>query len=330
MKRFARYMALTVLATFLISAPSAFAEDVLKFSNQFPASHFLSKGMKFYADRVAELSNKKIRIRIFDSAQLFKDTEVVEAIQNNLVQLALIPVNQWSGMIPAADVFEIPFVFNDLSSPKKFLDAGAAKLLDDAFQTKGAKVVFWVDYGMVQYFNSKHPLQKPADFKGLKLRTFSKLTADTVTALGGTPAVLSSSEMYMALQRGTVDGATTGVPAAVSRKLQEVQKFLTMANYATAQFVVQANLKWWNTLSEADRSVLLKAGLDAEIVVRKSIEDSENEALNVVKKAGTKIYYLTPAEKAEFMKATEKVRENFARDTGDLGKKLVDISASLK
>ncbi len=330
MNRFIRSAIVLTVAVFVLAAPCIFAEEVVKFSNQFPASHFISKGMKFYADKVSELSNKNLRVRIFDSAQLFKDTEIVEALQNGLVQMGLVPVNQWSGMIPAADVFEIPFVFNDLSSPKKFLDAGASKLLDDAFQAKGAKVVFWVDYGLVQYFNNKRQLQKPEDFKGLKIRTFSKLTADTVTALGGTPAVLSSSEMYMALQRGTVDGATTGVPAAISRKLQEVQKHLTMANYATAQFVVQANLKWWNALSDADKSTLLKAGNEAEAVVRKSIERSENEALDKVKKAGVKIYYLTPAEKAAFMKATEQVRENFAKDTGKLGRQLVDIATGIK
>lgn len=59
---------------------------------------------------------------------------------------------------------------------------------------------------------------------------------------------MSSSEMYMAFQRGTVDGGTTGMPAAVSRKVFEVQKYMTIANYTTAQFVIQANLEWWNKL----------------------------------------------------------------------------------
>ena len=103
-------------------------------------------------------------------------------------------------------------------------------------------------------FNSKRPLAKPDDFKGLKIRAFSKGSADTIKALGGVPVVMSSSEMYMALQRGTVDGATTGMPAAVSRKIYEVQKYMTLANYTTAQFFVQGNLDYGILLKTTKRS----------------------------------------------------------------------------
>jgi C4-dicarboxylate-binding protein DctP len=241
-----------------------------------------------------------------------------------------VPVNKWSGMIPAADVFEMPFVFSDLTSPKKFLDAGAGTLLDEEFQKMGAKVVFWVDYGLVQFFNSKRTLRVPDDFKGLKIRTFSSGTADTVTALGGTPVVISSSEMYMALQRGTVDGATTGMPAAVSRKIFEVQKYMTMANYTTAQFVVQANLKWWNALSDEQRDVLLKAGDEAAAWIRDAIADSELEAEKTIRDAGVEVTTLTPEERELFVKATEPVRTDFANKTGELGKKLIEMALAVE
>jgi len=209
------------------------------------------------------------------------------------------------------------------------VEAGAGDLLDAEFQKKGAKVVFWVDYGLVQYFNNVRPLKRPEDFKGLKIRTFSKGSADTVTALGGTPAVMSSSEMYMALQRGTVDGATTGMPAAVSRKIFEVQKFMTIANYTTAQFFVQANMEWWDSLDGSQREVLLKAGRDAEKAIRDSIKASEDDAYQVIKDAGLDIYELTPEDRAEFISATETVRSEFANTTGELGKKLIDIAMGL-
>ncbi|WP_300525736.1 DctP family TRAP transporter solute-binding subunit [Aminiphilus sp.] len=311
-------------------AGGALAATEFRLSNQFPASHHVSKGLVFFAEKVAELSKGEMKANVFDSAQLFKDTEVVEAVQEGLVEVALVPVNKWSGMIPAADVFEMPFVFSDLTSPKKFLDAGAGTLLDEEFQKMGAKVVFWVDYGLVQFFNSKRTLRVPDDFKGLKIRTFSSGTADTVTALGGTPVVISSSEMYMALQRGTVDGATTGMPAAVSRKIFEVQKYMTMANYTTAQFVVQANLKWWNALSDEQRDVLLKAGDEAAAWIRDAIADSELEAEKTIRDAGVEVTTLTPEERELFVKATEPVRTDFANKTGELGKKLIEMALAVE
>lgn len=311
-------------------AGGAFASTEFRLSNQFPASHHVSKGLVLFAEKVAELSEGEMKVNVFDSAQLFKDTEVVEAVQEGLVEVALVPVNKWSGMIPAADVFEMPFVFSDLSSPKKFLDAGAGALLDEEFQKMGAKVVFWVDYGLVQFFNSKRALHVPDDFKGLKIRTFSSGTADTVAALGGTPVVISSSEMYMALQRGTVDGATTGMPAAVSRKIFEVQKYMTMANYTTAQFVVQANMEWWTGLSDEQRNILLKAGDEAATWIREAIADSELEAEKTIRDAGVEVTELTSEERDLFVKATEPVRSSFAGKTGELGKKLIEMALAVK
>lgn len=308
----------------------AWARAEFRLSNQMPPSHHMSKALVVFAEKVKEYSKGAVDVKIFDSAQLFKDTEIVEALQEGLVEVGLVPVNKWSGMISVADVFEMPFIYKDLSSMKKFIDAGAGDLLDKEFQKKGVKTLFWVDYGYIQFFNNKHPLERPDDFKGLKMRTFSSGDADTLRALGAAPTVMSSSEMYMALQRGTVDGATTGMPAAVSRKIQEVQKFMTIANYTTAQFVVQANLKWWEKLPQDQQNAILKAGKDAEEWIRGAIAQSEDEAEKVIRKAGVQIYELTPEDRALFIKATEPVRQSFGKKSGDLAKKLMELALGLK
>ena len=326
-----RFTLMVTAAVFILTlgALPAMAASMWRLSNQFPPSHFISKGMDFFAERVAEYSGGEMKVEAFHSAQLFKDTEIVEAVQEGLVELALVPVNKWSGMVPVADIFELPFAFKDLSSPKKFIESGAGKILDKEFQDKGAKIVFWVDYGLVQLFNSKRPLAKPDDFKGLKIRAFSKGSADTIKALGGVPVVMSSSEMYMALQRGTVDGATTGMPAAVSRKIYEVQKYMTLANYTTAQFFVQGNLDWWNSLKDNEKEVLLKAGEEAAEFIRGSIAQAEEQAYNVIKDGGVEVYELNDKERDAFKRATESVRAEFVEQTGEIGETLMEILESI-
>jgi len=326
-----KWLAMAFLTAALVAGGVVAARAATEFrlSNQLPPSHHISKGLVVFGEKVKEYSKGTLEVKIFDSAQLYKDTEIVEAIQDGLIETGLVPVNKWSGMIPAADVFEIPFLFQDLSSFKKFLDAGAGELLDKEFQKKEAKTLFWVDYGYIQFFNNKHPLTKPDDFKGLKMRTFSSGDAETLKALGAAPVVLSSSEMYMAMQRGTVDGGTTGMPAAVSRKLQEVQKFMTIANYTTAEFLVQANLKWWEKLPHDQKEAVLKAGKDAEAWIRGAIAQSEDEAEKVIQKAGLQIYTLTPADRQLFIKATASTRQAFAKKS-QLCQKLVELAESLK
>ncbi|MDR3255750.1 MAG: DctP family TRAP transporter solute-binding subunit [Synergistaceae bacterium] len=312
----------------VLSAGAVWASE-FKLSNQFPPSHHLSKGMIFFADKVNEYSGGKVKCKIFDSAQLYKDTEIVEALQDGVVEVGLVPTNKWSGMIPAIDVFEVPFIFSELPSIKKFLDAGASDLFNAEFSAKGVKDIFWVDYGYVQFFNSKRPLKTPNDFKGLSMRAFSSGDAAILAALGAAPTIMSSSEMYMALQRGTVDGATTGMPAAVSRKISEIQKYLTISNYSCAQFVVQGNLKWWNSLPDDEKDAITKAGRDTEAWVRDVIAESEAQALSDIKAAGLEIHTLTQDERDLFAKATASVWDEFAAKTGDLGKKLLDFARSI-
>lgn len=60
-------------------------------------------------------------------------------------------------------------MFKDLTSPKKFIEGSAGKIFDAEFEKVGVKDLFWVDYGYIQFFNSKRPLTKPDDFKGLTM-----------------------------------------------------------------------------------------------------------------------------------------------------------------
>lgn len=322
-----RFLTAWVLALLLPATAMSAAE--YKLSNQFPPSHHISKGLVVFADKVKEYSQDKMRIQIFDSAQLFKDTEIVEALQDGLVEMGLVATNKWGGMIPATDVFDVPFLFMNLESPKKFLEGGASELLDGEFMKFGVKNLFWADYGFIQMWNSKRPLRSPADFAGLTMRSYSAGDSETLKALGAAPTLMSSSEMYMALQRGTVDGATTGMPAGVSRKVYEVQKYLTIANYSTAEFCVQANLEWWDGLDPESREIVLKAGRDAEAWIRGAIAESEAEAEKKIRDAGLEIHVLTPEERAEFVKSTAVVKEQFVKRAGSIGEQLVSISDKL-
>ena len=325
-KFFAALTLTLVIATMLPAAVAMAAE--YKLSNQFPPSHHISKGLAIFADKVKEYSQGKITIRIFDSAQLFKDTEIVEALQDGLVDIGLVATNKWGGMIPAADVFDVPFLFVGLDSPKMFLDEGASEILDKEFVKFGVKNLFWVDYGFIQMWNSKRPLRTPADFAGLKMRSYSAGDSETLKALGAAPTLMSSSEMYMALQRGTVDGATTGMPAGVSRKVYEVQKYLTIANYSTAEFSVQSNLDWTG-LDADSQEIILRAGKDAEAWIREAIVDSEAEAEKAVRDAGLEVVVLTPEERAEFVKATQSVKEQFVKHAGEIGGQLIALGDRL-
>lgn len=312
-------------AVAVLSCSAAFGAE-FTVSNQFPPSHHISKAIHVFADKVVELSGGKLKVNVADSGSLYNDSQILEAVQDGLVEVGLVGTYKWGGMVPAADVFDLPFLFVDLSSPEKFLNAGAADILDAEFNKKGVKNLFWVDYGFIQMWNNVRPLHSPKDFEGLTMRSYSAGDSITLTALGAAPTQISSAEMYMAIQNGTVKGATTGMPAAVSRKIYEVSKYLTIANYSTAQFSVQANLDWWNGLDADSQKAILEAGKVAEKWLRGAVAESEGAAEKIVRDAGLEVNTLTADERAQMVAATKSVWDAYVARAGETGQKLVDLS----
>lgn len=309
----------------VMAASAAFAVD-FTVSNQFPPSHHISKTLHVFADKVKELSGGKINANVVDSGAMYTDAQILEAVQEGLVEVGLVGTYKWGGMVPAADVFDLPFLFVDLSSPAKYLNAGASDILDAEFNKKGVKNLFWCDYGFIQMWNNVHPLHTPADFEGLTMRSYSAGDSITLKALGAAPTLISSSEMYMAIQQGTVKGATTGMPAAVSRKIYEVCKYLTIANYSTAQFSVQANLEWWEEQDDETQKIIMEAGKIAEQYLRDAVAESEGQAEKVVREAGLEVNTLTPEEHAALVEATKSVWDAYVARSGEIGQQLVDLA----
>lgn len=320
---FKKVMAFAAVA--VLSCSVAFGAE-FTVSNQFPPSHHISKAIHVFADKVVELSGGQLKVNVADSGSLYNDNQILEAVQDGLVEVGLVGTYKWGGMVPAADVFDLPFLFVDLSSPEKFLNAGAADILDAEFNKKGVKNLFWVDYGFIQMWNNEHPLHSPKDFEGLTMRSYSAGDSITLKALGAAPTLISSAEMYMAIQNGTVKGATTGMPAAVSRKIYEVCKYLTIANYSTAQFSVQANLDWWNGLDADSQKAILEAGKVAEKWLRGAVAESEGAAEKTVRDAGLEVNALTAEERAQMVAATKSVWDAYVARAGETGQKLVDLA----
>ena len=97
-------------AVVALSASVAFAGE-FTVSNQFPPSHHISKTIHVFADKVAELTGGKVKVNVADSGALYSDAQILEAVQEGLVEVGLVGTYKWGGMVPAADVFDLPFLF---------------------------------------------------------------------------------------------------------------------------------------------------------------------------------------------------------------------------
>ena len=271
-----------------------------------------------------------MEIQFYPAGQLLTDKTMNDAILTGGIDIGLNSTAMWASVIPAMEIFDVPFLFPSYEKVKNVIDGGVGDLLNNEMEKIGVKALIWADYGFVQYANNVRPIKTPADFKGLKIRGYGELPSETIKALGAAPVTMSSSEMYMAVQRRTIDGLTSGTPAMYERKMHEVNKYLTITNHAFPEFLVAMNLESFNELSDAQKKVLedVAAEITEEIRAKTKAEDERN--LKLLQDNGMEVYVVPAEEIGKWVTATESVADIYIKRTGEIGQKIYDLCKSIK
>lgn len=298
---------------------------VLKLAHALPVTHHLAKAMDNLAKKANEKSNGSLEIQVFPAGQLHNDKSINDAVMTGSIDLGSNSMAMWASVIPAMEIFDVPFLFPSYEMAKKVIDGGVGELLSKEMEKKGAKALIWSEYGFVHFCNNKRPLKTPEDFKGLKLRSYGELPSETIKALGAAPVTMSSSEVYMAIQRGTVDGMTSGTTAMLERKMHEVNKYLTITNHAYPVHVVAINLNRWNGLSEEHRKILQEIAVEITEEIRANTKAEDERCLKELEKNGMEVYIVPLSEIESWKKATEGVQSIYIQRAGAVGQQVIEI-----
>jgi C4-dicarboxylate-binding protein DctP len=276
MKRFLGIAMATALMV-TASAVSWAADTTLRISLQLPLKSHLGQNLLLFKEEVEKNSNGKVEVQIYDSAQLYKDKEVPQAVGSGAIEMGVASLTRFAGEIPAVDVFYLPFVFNTEDLVRKATAPGSTVRgpLDEAILKTGSRVLWWQAYGGNIMLSKGAPLKSPDDLKGKKVRVFGKTLGTWVEVLGGSPTNTAGSEQYLAYQRGTVDIGMTGASGVKSRKLWEVMDHITVTNNADIEFIVLINEKFWQGLDAETQKIVSEAALKADMAVRDEMANIE-------------------------------------------------------
>ena len=296
----------------------------LKLAYHLPASHYLSQGMERFAQRVNERSGGSLKITTYPAGQLYTDKSMNDAIMSGGLDMGLNSTAMWTTVVPALNVLDVPFLLNSYEAVGKAMNGSLGYTLTGEMERKGVHPLIWVDYGYVQFCNNARPLQKPEDFQGLQLRGYGQIPAETIKALGASPVTMSSGEVYMAMQRGTIDGQTSGTTAMLQRKIYEVGKYLTMTNHAFCEFVLAMNGASWDRLTEEQKQLVSECAEETRQEIHEQTKDEDLRCMEELAKNGMEVFTIPPEDIPQWQEATLSVRENFIRQTGDLGRQLVN------
>ena len=281
--------------------------------------------MDVLKDKANEKSKGSVTIQIYPAGQLYNDKNMNDAIISGGIDMGLNTVGRWATIVPAMDIFDVPFIFPSYEKVDKAIDSGLGEKLGSELMKKGVRPLIWADYGFVQYANNKKLVKTPADFDGLKIRGYSKYSAETIKAMGASSVTMGSSEVYMGIQRGTIDGQTSGTTAMRDRKMYEVHKYLTLTNHASPEFIVAINEKSYSKLNANQKKALDTAAIEVRDMIRANAKAEDLKALADLKAKGMEVYEVPENELQAWRDATKPVWDLFVKENGKFGQELIDI-----
>lgn len=295
-------------------------EIVIKVSN---GAGETSPGVKAqlstFAPMVENESKGRIGVEVYSGAQLGDDTTATEMVVAGQLEINNTSTAPLVGYVPELGIFDIPFLFNDEAEADAIMASEVGDYLNEKLAAKGIINLAWNENGFRELTNSKHAVASVADVSGLKIRTMeNKFHQELWNSLGATATPMSSSELYTALEQGTVDGEENPIANFYSYQFQEVQKYITMSNHIYSPFLFDMSKTIWDTYDQETQDIISKAAAAFGEEEKKINRAAAAENLqSCIDDFGIEVTYLDDAAKQAFIDKTAHIKDMIAAETGN-------------
>ena len=164
--------------------------------------------MDKFAELLKEKTGGEITLKMFHSGVLGNQPDAIEQVRVGGLAIGNFNLGPIGPMAAEANVVSLPFIFKDMGHMHRALDGAAGDTISAGMEKIGIVALAWYDSGARSFYNSKKPIIKPSDVKGLKVRVMNNdLYSGMISALGGNPSPMAFSEVFQSLKTGVVDGA---------------------------------------------------------------------------------------------------------------------------
>ena len=278
--------------------------------------------MEDFAKAVTKDTNGKITAQVYNNAVLGDQPDAIEQTRNGALDFANFNMGPMGPIVPMTNVLSLPFLFNSVDQMHHVMDGPIGQQFSDALSKKGLVALSWFDSGARSMYNTKHPIKKPSDVKGLKIRVMNNdLYVQMIDAMGGNATPMAFGEVYQSLKTGVIDGAENNYPSYEETNHYEVAKYYSTTDHLIIPECLCIAKKSWDALSKDEQDIVRKDAIAAAKEQRELWAKDSEKAKKEVEKGGAKINVikdLTP-----FQDAMKPVYAKFYKEQPDL-KSLVE------
>lgn len=279
-------------------------------------------GLVKFKEIVEEKTEGQIIVETYHSGQLGDDRTMTEALQLGSQEVTIPSTAPLANFVPEFSVFDFPFLFPSEEVADKVLDGEVGQKFLAMLDSQNLVGLTYWENGFRQVSNSKQAIASAADFKGLKLRTMENdLHLEAFRALGANPTPMAFTELFTALQQGTVDGQENPFATIYLSKFSEVQKHVSNTNHIYSPFVFLMSKEFYDGLTEEQQVIVKEAAVEAGLYERKLNREANVKYLTDLQAEGVTYTEIQPEQYAEMKELVQPTIDKYAEK---IGKDIVD------
>ncbi|WP_139492100.1 TRAP transporter substrate-binding protein [Brevibacillus dissolubilis] len=294
---------------------------ILKFSHVVAENTPKGRAAERFAQLVKEKTNGRVEVQVYPNGILYNEENEMDALIEGDVQMIAPAYSNISTMIPAWSAMDLPYAFPNQQAVEEAFDGEVGQILFETLERRKMKgLAFWSN-GFKQMTNNRNPLKEPKDFAGLRFRVLpSRLLESQFAQLGATTVEMPFNEVYRNLEAGLVDGQENTLSNITTKRLYQVQRYMTLSDHGYLGYAVIVNPAFWAELPPDLRDSVSEAMTETTEWINREAVLMNQQQLIELRKSGIRIYELTPQEKQRWMKSFEPVYEQYG---GQIGAELI-------
>jgi TRAP-type C4-dicarboxylate transport system substrate-binding protein len=310
-------------------APAMAGDVTLTYSNFFPPTHIQSQLAESWCREVEKRTDGRVKVQYFAGQTLTKANQTYDSVVNGIADVGMSAFAYTRGRFPVMGAVDMPMGYPNgavaTAVANQIFEGYAAKELGDT------QVMYLHAHGPGLLHTRKKAVRTLEDLKGLKIRS-TGISAELITALGGSPVPMPMPESYQSLQKGVVDGSVHPLETNKGWKLAEVVDYVTMAKdvaYTTAFFVVMNKAKW-NALDPKDQAALTALNREWSVKHGQAWDSSDAEGLKAFKENGKNVVDLDAKEMARWVAAAAPMIQEYTQKLDKDGLNGTAVAAAIR
>ena len=301
-----------------LTAPSA-AQDpiVIRFSHVVAENTPKGAGTLMFKRLVEERLAGRVRVEVYPRSQRFNDDQVLLALLFGDVEMAAPSLAKFRAYSRALQVFDLPFLFEDVDHVHRFQNGPAGQALLQSMRNRGIEGLAYWENGM-RVISAAKPIRHPADVRDLLFRIEpSSVFQEQWTRVGAVGIAMPFSRVTDAIRDGIVDAQENAWSNIRSRGIHHLHRHFTEMEHSYLGYMVVASTEFWNGLPADVRGVLEETLAEVTVEVnRRARAQAEADRRAVMDAEAVTVIQLTEAEKDPWREALSPLWDRFEAEIG--------------